>query len=508
MDRNVFRTILSVFVMGVVLVLAAGPGRVLADTVVYPEDGFTVLQNAVDAGGKVLLKALTRDGDPMSVKVPNDTHLFMGYYGNPVTLEGEVVGAHQSTVWGDSFAQKNVVWIKSGGVTIRNLVITAKYPRDGAIWMRGDGMDAGTHPNSGGPIVIENNIIFSEQYGIGGQRTGGWPLVIRGNKITVDGDYRTVENIGVKLYNTGYWVDAGGIKNDPWTWTPAATSVEISNNVVSVTNPALIGYVTDGIRVEGWTVVGYDLEAEWGDNGPISIVGNSVSLNAALFKPAIGIAVSRTFSGTDNCRVQNNILSGTCNIGILRSSYGGNNRITDNDLSGVQAVIPMVILGHDSVVSDNVFGPLAFPWGALLLESAHVHPGACPMPLPTTNCVIMNNDYRKTGAAGWVDEGGGVPANGCIMIDSEVDLWGWGTGVGTEVKDNLISEAGRFPVGTGGAKNHVYELNLSTPPLCYENRIVGLPANHVMKPGVGQEIKEARQAGGFLLLKGTVTIEE
>lgn len=510
MDRNVFRSMFSVFVMGVVLVLAAGAGRVLADIVVYPEDGFTVLQNAVDAGGKVLLKALTRDGAPMSVKVPNNTHLFMGYYGNPVTLEGEVVGAYQSTVWGDTFSQKNVVWIKSGGVTIRNLVITAKYPRDGAIWMRGDGMDAGTHPNSGGAIVIENNIIFSEQYGIGGQRTGGWPLVIRGNKVTVDGNSRDIENIGIKLYNTGYWVDASGSKGNPWTWTQASTPVEIVNNDVSVTNPAANAYITDGIRVEGWTVAvaALGLGPEWGDNGPVSIIGNHVVLAADFFKPSMAIAAARTWAGINHCRVQSNVLEATCNVGLFRSWYGGDNQIVGNDLTEVAAIVPMDVGGHDLVVSDNIFGPQAFPYGVLILESVNVDPTNCPMPLPTTHCTIMNNDYRKTGAPGWVAESGAWPLNGCVLIESEADAWAWGTGAGAEVKDNLISETGRFPVGTGGPKNQVYEFNLSTPPLCYENRIVGLPANHVMKPGVGQKIKQARQAGGFLLLKGTVTTEE
>jgi hypothetical protein len=87
-------------------------------------------------------------------------------------------------------------------------------------------------------------------------------------------------------------------------------------------------------------------------------------------------------------------------------------------------------------------------------------------------------------------------------------MWAWGTGVGTEVKNNLISETGRFPVGTGGPNNQVYEFNLSTPALCYNNRIVGLPANHIMNPGIGQRIKQARQARGALLLKGVQLPEE
>jgi hypothetical protein len=507
---------LSVFASAVLLVLATGGARVWAQTVVYPEDGFAALQSAVDAGGTVLLKARTRGGTPLAVKVPDNSHLFLGYYGNPVVLGGEVVGGSQSTVWGDTFAQKNVVWIKSGGVTIRNLAINAQWPRDGAIWMRGDGMDAGTHPGTGARIVIENNTLYSEQYGIGGQRTGGWPLVIRNNKVTVvcpknaSGDYQDIETIGIKLYNTGYWVTKTGSKTDPRTWTQASTPVEILNNDVSVTNPVANDYIADGIRVEGWTVSvsGYGLGPEWGKNGPVSIVGNHVVVAATLFKPSMPIAVARTWAGIHHCRVQSNVLEGTCNVGLFRSWYGGDNQIVGNDLTKVAALVPMDIGGHDTVVSDNIFGPQALPYGALILESVNADPANCPMPLPTANCTIMNNDYRQTGAPGWVAESGAWPLNGCILIDSEVDMWAWGTGVGTEVKNNLISETGRFPVGTGGPNNQVYEFNLSTPALCYNNRIVGLPANHIMNPGIGQRIKQARQARGALLLKGVQLPEE
>lgn len=497
-------------VVAIMLTLAVGGETVWATTIVYPEDGFDVLQDAVHAGGTVLLKATTQDGIPMAVYVPIDTHLFLGYYGNAVTLEGETVGTSQSTIWGDTFDGKNVVWIKSGGVTIRNLVIEAKYPRDGAIWMRGDGNDDHAHPNTGGPIVIENNIIYSEWYGIGGQLTGGWPLVISGNKITVDGDYRDVENIGIKLYNTGYWVPAGGSRGDPRTWTQASTPVEIVNNDVSVTNPAANAYITDGIRVEGWTVSvsAFGLGPEWGDNGPVSIVGNHVVLAADFFKPSMAIAAARTWAGINHCRVQGNTLEATCNVGLFRSWYGGDNQIIGNDLTEVAALVPMDVGGHDMVVSDNIFGPQAFPYGVLILESVNVDPINCPMPLPTTNCTIMNNDYRKTGAPGWVAESGAWPLNGCVLIESEADMWAWGTGVGAEVKDNLISETGRFPVGTGGPKNQVYEFNLSTPALCYDNRIVGLPASHIMNPGIGQKIKQAREASGALLLAGAQSPEE
>ncbi len=69
---------------------------------------------------------------------------------------------------------------------------------------------------------------------------------------------------------------------------------------------------------------------------------------------------------------------------------------------------------------------------------------------------------------------------------------GVGTGQGNEVRNNLIDETGRFPEDTGGPANHIYQMNLSDPPLCHDNRIVGLPASFIFDPGIGQRIRDSR----------------
>jgi hypothetical protein len=67
---------------------------------------------------------------------------------------------------------------------------------------------------------------------------------------------------------------------------------------------------------------------------------------------------------------------------------------------------------------------------------------------------------------------------------------GWNTGQGTEVRNNLVSEVGMFPQGTGGPSNQVLEIKIGPNPLVHDNRIVGLPANFIPDPGIGQRIKE------------------
>jgi hypothetical protein len=98
----------------------------------------------------------------------------------------------------------------------------------------------------------------------------------------------------------------------------------------------------------------------------------------------------------------------------------------------------------------------------------------------------MDNDYRRSNCSGWSQ------GRGCIVVASEADLQWW-TGVGGEVRNNIIKETAMFPVGTGGPVNQIYELKVGSPPLVHDNRIVGLPASHVPDPGIGQRMSSARQ---------------
>jgi len=117
--------------------------------------------------------------------------------------------------------------------------------------------------------------------------------------------------------------------------------------------------------------------------------------------------------------------------------------------------------------------------------SVNIHSPITPMPLPLQNCSVVDNDYRGTGCSGWSQD------NGCIFLASDGDVV-WNTGEGAEVRNNLVSEIGRFPQGTGGPRNQVLEIKIGPNPLVHDNRIVGLPANFISDPGIGQRLKNAR----------------
>ena len=108
-----------------------------------------------------------------------------------------------------------------------------------------------------------------------------------------------------------------------------------------------------------------------------------------------------------------------------------------------------------------------------------------PDPYPTENCVLTDNDYRGTGLPGW------GKGNGCILLQSFADVGGYGT----EVRNNLITETGRFPKGTGGPAQQVFEYKTSSG-LVHDNRIVGMPANFVADRGIGQRLKAMRNVTG------------
>jgi hypothetical protein len=141
----------------------------------------------------------------------------------------------------------------------------------------------------------------------------------------------------------------------------------------------------------------------------------------------------------------------------------------------------------DTIVTDNILGPVlprempfGLPTPAMFLVSSYYYPGNSPAPRPTEDSIIMQNDYRQTGVVGTA-----------IMLASRSELQ-FPTGVGGEVKNNLIFESGSFPPGTGGPSNHVMELTMINPdtglPYVHDNRIVGVSARSRLDPGIGQAV--------------------
>jgi hypothetical protein len=153
----------------------------------------------------------------------------------------------------------------------------------------------------------------------------------------------------------------------------------------------------------------------------------------------------------------------------------------------------LYIGASETIAAGNVLGPILaldgwpaeVPQPALFIDSLNFYPANSPMPHPTADCVVMDNDYRRTGAA-----------RGAILLASQAELQAYAD-VGSEVKDNLVFETGQFPRGTGGAWSQVTVLDdLINPetgmPYVHDNRIVGLPASGLSDPGIGQAVARVK----------------
>ena len=371
-----------------------------------------------------------------------------------LTMEGSIDGIFVSAAAGTPSA--------SGPTTIENNFV---HPQAWGIFVVGT-PGAQSAPNA--PVVIEGNVVTTPDIAFYSILTGGWPLVVRNNTLTAGG-------AGVVPDWAGYALDQN------MELVQALTPVDIVNNNITVGNKLQF----DGICVMGW-VVWDDNEnpppADWGDNGPVNITGNTVTMNNLW---GTAISIGRSAQGLNHCFVANNTIKGHSGDGIDKWPYGHDNWILENDLSGLTSEYQQIgVLAGGTIVRQNVLGIALLP-PPLLFFSVNIHPPFTPMPLPLQNCSVVDNEYRGTGCSGWSQD------NGCILLASDVDL-GWNTGEGTEVRNNLVSEIGRFPQGTGGPSNQVLEIKIGPNPLVHDNRIVGLPANFISDPSIGQRLKNAR----------------
>lgn len=402
--------------------------------------------------------------------------------------------------------------IKSPGVTVRGLTIA----NAGFIGIQINGDGTGTEP--GETITIDKNDITSNASAVLASRTGGWPITISNNELHVTGHISHLPpaykvNLGI------YFVDFGYRKGDSTSnkvtdWTRREDYVDpinIINNNITLNVLDEDVFVADGMLIQGWSVsypvapsegcadarLGWRNEAvlteadtggknpaEWGDNGPVTIIGNKVNLisSVEVFTGLTGINIGRSSAGTNHCLVQGNKIFGSpggLSLGIVKYPYGYDNRIIDNDLSEFTSPIGISVQAHDTVVKDNTLGPLVEAPvnmnSSISLISVNWHCYS-PMPLPVENCILAGNDYSQTGAAGW------NTGTGNIVIFSMADmfypansttLWPHG---GEEVTRNLISETD-FPEGTGTAVKQIRIFRRTAPVMVSGNQIIGLPVD-------------------------------
>jgi hypothetical protein len=239
------------------------------------------------------------------------------------------------------------------------------------------------------------------------------------------------------------------------------------------------------------------------ENGPVLIKENNIEIRYPMpdapdySRQTLGMLLGDGGAGLSNVTVRQNRLTGSVMDGIARLWYGKNTVITGNDLSGLKTWEAQIkVVGGETIVEENILGFAnhipGYSWGVLLGSGALPPEYNFPMPYPTENCVLTGNDYRATGLPGW-DNG-----SGCIILQSSADVAG---GFGTEVRNNLVKETGRFPVGTGGPEKQVFELKTELG-LVHDNRIVGMPAAGLVDPGIGQRLKAIREVGGDMFAAG------
>lgn len=329
-----------------------------------------------------------------------------------------------------------------------------------------------------------------------------WP----GKPVTLEGN--SINTLAMGIFISGSGTDVL-IQNNtltaPWTciqdsWTGYAldrsgTFVQRNSRLDILNNDVISSGGWDPIVIDGWYVEpsilppnllppGANL-ADWGDNGPVTIRGNTITISNPYQQEGWctnGIDIGVSSSGLNHSLVADNVLRGEACGGIWKYPYGHDNSIIENDLSGLTTLDwQILVTAGNTTVARNVFGRAQRARAGLM--SWNFHPPFTPMPLPVQNCIFTDNDYTLAGCPGWSQ---GI---GCIVLTSVADLvdLDWGT----EVRNNLINETGKFPAGTGGPSNQVYERIVGPNPLVQDNRVVGLPANFVFDPGIGQRLKNA-----------------
>lgn len=347
-----------------------------------------------------------------------------------------------------------VIGITAPDVTLRGLGMSGSP--DTGIFFLGNPQTA-----AGKKLTIEANAISADFTAIYLRYTGSLRAIVNRNQLIAP-NTAVLFATPLVVEWSGYTLDANG------ELVPGKGSVEITKNDISAQNQN----VPNGIFVWGWRVgawAGSHLPADWGDNGPITISGNTLTMDC-MDMVCSAIAVGGSLHGVNHVQVVNNTIKGAAGAGIDKWPYGHDNLIAWNNLKELTTTYEQLgVMARRTTVGYNLLGPVMFA-PALWMVSINWHPSPdlydTPMPLPTEYCLTFGNDYRLTGLPGWPMGGG------AIMLNSEADA-GWYTGQGTEVRYNFIAEIGKFPNGTG-PNEQVYLWLGDEPLMVHDNWILGL----------------------------------
>lgn len=431
-------------------------------TGIYPTDRINVqwaLDN-VDSPGTVIMKSTDASGNPLAFNFGGTTTGTGGVIKllrPDITLTGDgwdaildepktkIVGGGGPFTFSPTLSGTAMVFaVNAPGVTVRELKLNST-PAATGVYISSANQQASDHP-----VVVERNDFSVRSYPVLAYYSAGFPVRIDNNVLR--GPYPACGRwIGFTLQPiSAYPYDVHVVLTDS-LGNAVRYPFEITNNRM-ITTP---GVFTQAMLIYGWSnfnspdpdpEIGFrryrqTSSSPWvnqfvqGDNGPVLISGNDIWMDSPPETGAEALCLGGTSNGLSHSVVRDNTMSGTCGLTIAVAFYGHDNIIVENDLSEMQAYNHVMILMADTTFSNNVLGKL-IPDGSelqpvLWLESLHELP-ATPLPNPVENCVIMHNDYRLT-----------ERESGVIILASGKDFGG----AGTEVKNNLIFEAGRFQRG-------------------------------------------------------------
>jgi len=352
---------------------------------------------------------------------------------------------------------KYPISIGAPGVELRELEINSNY--DGIlVYVQEDGK----------PVVIYGNTVGVGEFGAGvaaAATPGG--IRVFNNSMEALFSYFAIETTGTTEIAHNEMV--GGL--DCVFMFGFDHKVDIMNNSMSTT-----GF--EGIFIGSWPVT-TETGPDWGDNPPVRIIGNTIDIEGM---DAAGIVVGTSAHGINNTLVKGNTITGNGGFsGLLKEPYGRNNRIINNDLTGLTTYGPQIWVmgGTDNHYQNNKLGSVvpipgggfvpAFKDAATLVSTINWHEFEdfnTPDPLNQGNH-FSNNDYSNTGVLGWTDDPDSYGA--VLLLDFILKFDETGNLVlDPFIMENFVNEK-RFPTGTDVC-NQVLDLNPGT------NHIVGSQA--------------------------------
>jgi len=294
--------------------------------------------------------------------------------------------------------------IQAPGVQVRELKITSVN----------NGIIVHVEQN-GKPVVVESNNIKANGDAISISSTSCGISVLDNNLEAMFGyyGYKTLGKANINDNFISGYID--GIR------------IFDFDHMVNIINNSFTASTWDAIWLGAWTVT-EESGPEWGDNGPVKIIGNSIDLNDSF---AAGIMIGASNRGINNVLVKNNTLTGMAGYGgLMKQPYGHNNSFINNDLTGLTTYSPQIWVtgGHDNHYNNNKLGPVepfwASDWGSAIRDAAtlistinwHYKDNWANTPDPVNYANhFSQNDYSQTGVPGWSDDPESVGA--VLLID-------------------------------------------------------------------------------------------